>query len=116
MAPQQTTIDPLTQLLTGTSGKDPVYEDLYNEENCLNLNIYMPESAAKNPDTRLPVLVFFHGGGLRTGGNGVRLYGKSATPMKLLSITCSTRRDIVLIPLSSCFRCCPFVCQILRTL
>ncbi|GJJ69375.1 hypothetical protein EMPS_01721 [Entomortierella parvispora] len=74
MAPQQTTTDPLTELLTGAPEKDPVYESLYNEENCLNLNIYMPESATKNPDSRLPVMVFFHGGGLRTGGNGLSLY------------------------------------------
>ena len=62
MPPQATVIDPLIQLLTGSSGSEGIrYEDHY-ETNCLNLNIYMPSQVPTN--AKLPVMVFIFGGGL----------------------------------------------------
>lgn len=46
--------------------QDPLYPQLFfgeaNEDNCLNLNVLTP---AKKTTDRLPVMVWFHGGGLR---------------------------------------------------
>ncbi|KAI9232003.1 MAG: Alpha/Beta hydrolase protein [Podila humilis] len=73
MPPQATVRDPLIQLLTGSSGSEEIrYDDHYNEANCLNLNIYMPNQVPT--DAKLPVMVFIFGGGLKSGGNGVPLY------------------------------------------
>lgn len=76
MPPQTTVMDPLIQLLTGSSGSEKIrYEDHYNEANCLNLNIYMPSQVPR--DAKLPpVMVFIFGGGLKSGGNGVPLYDR----------------------------------------
>ncbi|KAF9383195.1 hypothetical protein CPB97_006666 [Podila verticillata] len=67
MPPQTTVMDPLIQLLTGSSGSEKIrYEDHYNEANCLNLNIYMPSQVPR--DAKLPpVMVFIFGGGLKSG-------------------------------------------------
>ena len=44
-------------------------------EDCLYLNVYVPESAIKNPEAKLPVMVWIHGGALRTGANWYASYG-----------------------------------------
>jgi para-nitrobenzyl esterase len=47
------------------SGWDPGYEKTITSEDCLALNVYVPENAR----TKAPVLVWIHGGGF-TGGAG----------------------------------------------
>ena len=37
---------------------------LIGQEDCLVLNVYVPEKALNNPDVKLPVMVWIHGGGL----------------------------------------------------
>lgn len=46
----------------------------YTNENCLSLNVWTPQltNAKKRPQDRLPVLVWFHGGGF-TAGSSVEL-------------------------------------------
>jgi para-nitrobenzyl esterase len=46
-------------------------------EDVLYLNVVTP---AKNPKDRLPVMVFFHGGGLTTGSNSYDAYNAPALP------------------------------------
>ena len=47
------------------------------EEDCLMLNIYVPEVIFNDPvpDTKLPVMIFIHGGGLTVGSNNYKQYG-----------------------------------------
>ena len=45
---------------------------IFGQEDCLILNVYVPESAISN---KLPVMVWIHGGGLRTGGSTFQEYG-----------------------------------------
>lgn len=59
------------------------YEALYDEQDCLNINLFMPTASAlisssDNMDrsNRLPVFVWLFGGGFRRGGNGIPLLGK----------------------------------------
>ncbi|KAG0029764.1 hypothetical protein BGZ82_007737 [Podila clonocystis] len=55
------------------------YEALYDEQDCLNINLFMPTTAlVSSPDNmgssaRLPVFVWLFGGGFRRGGNGIPL-------------------------------------------
>lgn len=42
-------------------------EDVYDEFNCLHLNITSPNNARKG--SNLPVMVYIHGGGGRSGAN-----------------------------------------------
>ena len=39
---------------------------------CLYLNIWAPKSAVENPDSKLPVQVYFHGGAFFLGTNMFR--------------------------------------------
>lgn len=57
---------------------------LLGDEDCLTLNIYTPQLS---PDTSLPVMVYFYGGGFNSGNASSLLYG----PERLLD------RDIVLV-------------------
>jgi carboxylesterase type B len=43
-------------------------EDIFDELNCLNLNITIPAGA--NERSNLPVLIYIHGGGGFSGSNG----------------------------------------------
>ncbi|XP_050306615.1 venom carboxylesterase-6 [Anthonomus grandis grandis] len=45
------------------------------EEDCLYLNVYSPQLPTKTNNTRLPVMVFFHGGGWLCGGGNTIWYG-----------------------------------------
>lgn len=40
----------------------------FNEYTCLNLTISAPKSALANHESRLPVMVYVHGGALKVGG------------------------------------------------
>ena len=42
---------------------------LKGQEDCLFLNVFVPEAAINEPQNKLPVMVWIHGGGLRTGSN-----------------------------------------------
>lgn len=42
-------------------------EDIFDEFNCLNLNITTPDGSNKN--SKLPVMVYIHGGGGWSGAN-----------------------------------------------
>ena len=45
------------------------------QEDCLLINVYVPEIAFDNPQILLPVMFFIHGGSLRIGSNNFHLYG-----------------------------------------
>ena len=45
---------------------------LRGQEDCLLLNIYIPENAMKSP---LPVMAWIHGGSLRAGSNRIDTQG-----------------------------------------
>ncbi|KAI1320278.1 hypothetical protein EDD11_001493 [Mortierella claussenii] len=60
------------------------YSKLYNEEHCLNLNIYAPQdcvsqqpSSAASKKSLIPVMVWIHGGGFKDGSNAMDLYDAS---------------------------------------
>jgi para-nitrobenzyl esterase len=58
-------------------------------EDCLHLNVV---TAAKKTTDRLPVMVFFHGGGLTTGTGNSLLYNHSALPKKgVVLVTVNSR-------------------------
>ena len=44
-------------------------------EDCLFLNVYVPQKAIDDKDLKLPVMVFIHGGSLITGSGNFRDYG-----------------------------------------
>ena len=44
-------------------------------EDCLFLNVYVPDTAFDNPEFKLPVMVYFHGGALTSGNNWYANYG-----------------------------------------
>ena len=44
-------------------------------EDCLFLNVYVPDAVFDNPDSKLPVMVYFHGGALSSGNNWYANYG-----------------------------------------
>ena len=48
---------------------------LIGQEDCLVLNVYVPEKALNNPDVKLPVMVWIHGGGLVVGSGTYSDYG-----------------------------------------
>ena len=37
---------------------------VFGQEDCLLLNIYVPNGVYNNPTTKVPVMVYIHGGGL----------------------------------------------------
>ena len=45
------------------------------QEDCLLLNVYVPDIAFNDPQVRLPVMVWIHGGSLTTGSNNYQDYG-----------------------------------------
>ena len=48
---------------------------LKGQEDCLILNVYVPEIAFSSKlDTKLPVMVWIHGGGLTLGSNFMTQY------------------------------------------
>ena len=49
-------------------------EILIGQEDCLFLNIYVPEIAFNNPQTKLPVLFWIYGGGFVSGSNNFAEY------------------------------------------
>jgi len=55
----------------------PTAQRIPCSEDCLYLNILTP---AKSPTARLPVMVFFHGGGLRYGNGNWSLYNGPGLP------------------------------------
>ena len=61
---------------------------LIGQEDCLFLNIYIPENVYNDPFSKVPVMVFIHGGGLVTGESG--MYG----PKYLLE------RNVILVTLN----------------
>ncbi|HEX6894736.1 MAG TPA: carboxylesterase family protein [Bryobacteraceae bacterium] len=61
-------------------------------EDCLYLNIWTP---AKSPDSRLPVLVYFFGGGFIAGdGSEPRYDGESLAAKGIVTVTLNYRLDI----------------------
>ncbi|KAF9165263.1 hypothetical protein DFQ26_000366 [Actinomortierella ambigua] len=50
---------------------------MFDEETCLNLNIFVPKDHLEHAQSLLPVMVWIHGGGFKDGGNGLSLYDAS---------------------------------------
>ena len=48
---------------------------MIGQEDCLLLNVYVPETAIDNPDDKLPVMFWIHGGALTAGSNNYEEYG-----------------------------------------
>ncbi|KAF9211412.1 hypothetical protein BGZ59_008125 [Podila verticillata] len=72
------------------------YEALYDERDCLNINLFMPttvSSGSMDRSDRLPVFVWLFGGGFRRGGNGIPLL--DATNFVARSIALSTPLIVV---------------------
>ena len=42
---------------------------MIGQEDCLLLNVYVPETAFDNTDDKLPVMFWIHGGSLTAGSN-----------------------------------------------
>ncbi|KAG0045911.1 hypothetical protein BGZ83_008885 [Gryganskiella cystojenkinii] len=56
------------------------YSKVFNEEHCLNLNIFSPQGHFDNhfkDKPLLPVMVWIHGGGYKDGSNAMNLYEAS---------------------------------------
>ena len=51
------------------------YGELRGQEDCLFINIYVPENVIINLEKKLPVMVWIHGGGFTGGSNNFKLYG-----------------------------------------
>jgi hypothetical protein len=93
MPPQEIIDGPSPFLLETLETCIGSYEDLYDEANCLNLNIFMPTQGLAGTSSgsedltintkNLPVLVWVYGGAFRRGGNGVCLFGKTSQPLTL---------------------------------
>lgn len=62
-----------TKCVQMNSAKIPYFK-IVGDEDCLQLNVYVPETAMKKP---LPVMVWFHGGGFTAGDSSDRAYGPS---------------------------------------
>lgn len=82
-------------------GPNPMQQNLFgdmnfgtpeNSEDCLYLNIWTP---SKTMDERLPVLIYFNGGGLVAGsGSEPRYAGESMARRGIISITANYREGI----------------------
>lgn len=82
-------------------GPNPMQEDIYgdmnfgtevNSEDCLYLNIWTP---SKTMDERLPILIYFNGGGLMAGsGSEPRYAGDMMARKGIISITANYREGI----------------------
>lgn len=67
----------------------PYFETLNQSEDCLYLNITTPDL---RPDSELPVIVWFHGGGLFGGSGSEEIYNLPYLPEKgCVLVTVSTR-------------------------
>ncbi|KAF9175808.1 hypothetical protein BGX21_003938 [Mortierella sp. AD011] len=54
---------------------EEAYSKVYNEEHCLNLNIFAPlNQLEKRSGPLIPVMVWIHGGGFKDGSNAMDLY------------------------------------------
>ena len=58
----------LNELLNGTQTLD-------GQEDCLMVNVYVPKSAIVDPNLKLPVMFWIHGGSLLRGSNRYREFG-----------------------------------------
>ncbi|XP_049876915.1 acetylcholinesterase-like [Pectinophora gossypiella] len=68
-------------------------QTVVGQENCLVLNVYTPLHA--NPDSRLPVMVFIHGGGFFHGSGSKIIYGPEYLVAKeVILITINYRLNI----------------------
>ncbi|KAG0251691.1 hypothetical protein BG011_007443 [Mortierella polycephala] len=60
---------------------EEAYSKVYNEEHCLNLNVFAPKDQAQNgsktSQPSIPVMVWIHGGGFKDGSNAMALYDAS---------------------------------------
>lgn len=73
-------MDPWTGVLDATAEPEMCIQNnhffhalkdvIHGQEDCLYLNVYSP-----NPDGRLPVMVWIHGGGFLAGHGGSSIYG-----------------------------------------
>jgi para-nitrobenzyl esterase len=70
----------------------PVMDDMYGEkfqsEDCLYLNVVTP---AREPDEKLPVMVWMHGGGLFMGSGNDKLMNYHRLPQKCVVVTLNHR-------------------------
>ncbi|KAF9579857.1 hypothetical protein BGW38_003710 [Lunasporangiospora selenospora] len=76
--------NPMVSMASGDVDEDDeeAYSKIYNERDCLNLNIFAPRSQLPDPQGKpsgppVPVMVWIHGGGFKDGGNGMELYDAS---------------------------------------
>ncbi|KAF9324194.1 hypothetical protein BG006_000775 [Podila minutissima] len=53
---------------------EEAYSKIYNERDCLNLNIFVPKTQLENNKSLVPVMVWIHGGGFKDGSNAMDLY------------------------------------------
>ena len=51
------------------------HQDELGQEDCLFLNVYVPEKIFDNDEMKLPVMVWIYGGSLRIGSNNFDEYG-----------------------------------------
>ncbi|KAK3813058.1 MAG: Alpha/Beta hydrolase protein [Benniella sp.] len=57
---------------------EEAYSKVFNEEHCLNLNIFAPKDQLNNKSRPLiPVMVWIHGGGYKDGSNALELYNST---------------------------------------
>lgn len=81
-----------TCLQRGRYPKDSPPEQM--SEDCLYLNVWVPEGAA--PQARLPVMVWIHGGGLRSGSGSVPLYaGDELAKRGVIIVTLNYRLGVL---------------------
>ncbi|KAF9283523.1 hypothetical protein BGZ68_005310 [Mortierella alpina] len=90
--------NPLVSMTTDDIDEDDeeAYAKVYNEETCLNLNIFLPKeqlSIGSEKKPLIPVMVWIHGGGFKDGSNAMSLY--DATNMVARSIKGEGRPVIV---------------------
>ena len=61
------------ELIDGTRAGKNCKSSTGGEEDCLNLNIFVPQAALEGGSEPLPVLLNFHGGAFFKGSNDVEL-------------------------------------------
>lgn len=78
--PQAPSLTPLAKMVPEKYfklGNNPNYQfgvD-HSEQDCLNINIFVPLSSLKEGAKPIPVLTWIYGGSLRNGNNAVPVYG-----------------------------------------
>ncbi|MES3035654.1 MAG: carboxylesterase family protein [Gemmatimonadota bacterium] len=81
------------QCMQGRPFSDMVFRNAGTSEDCLYLNVWTPETAT--PGKRLPVLVYFFGGGFVAGdGSEPRYDGESMAKQGIVVVTLSYRLGI----------------------